>query len=101
LLASTCCVLPLLLVLLGISGAWIGQLRWFEPYSTALMVLAIGSLGLAAWRVFRSAPDGGDTCTAGDTQCRKVHVAARRWFWLVALLTLIPLLVPLAAPLFY
>ncbi|MBK7000304.1 MAG: mercuric transport protein [Rhodoferax sp.] len=94
LLASTCCVLPLLLVLLGISGAWIGQLRWFEPYSTALMVLAIGSLSLAAWRLFRS-------CNANGMECRKVHVAARRWFWLVALLTLIPLLVPLAAPLFY
>lgn len=94
-------MLPLLLVLLGLSGAWMGQLRWLAPYSTALTLLALGSLGLAAWRLFRPAPGDALTCTADGTPCSKVHVAARRWFWLVALLTLIPLLVPLAAPLFY
>ncbi|MDH4275536.1 MAG: mercuric transporter MerT family protein, partial [Gammaproteobacteria bacterium] len=32
LLASTCCLGPLVLLLLGISGAWIGNLRFLEPY---------------------------------------------------------------------
>ena len=35
LLASACCVAPLALVLLGISGAWIGQLA-------ALLALVLG-----------------------------------------------------------
>ena len=30
-LASACCVVPLLLVLLGVSGAWIGNLTKLEP----------------------------------------------------------------------
>lgn len=101
LMASACCVLPLLLAVLGISGAWISQMRGLQPYSTGLMALASASLGLAAWRLFRSAPQAESACDAGDESCRNINVTARRWFWLVAMLTLIPMLVPLAAPLFY
>jgi mercuric ion transport protein len=101
LLASACCVLPLLLAVVGISGAWISQMRWLQPYSTGLMALAVASLGLAAWRLFRSESVADRACDAGDTACRNVNAVARRWFWLIAILTLIPLLVPLAAPMFY
>jgi mercuric ion transport protein len=31
-LASTCCLGPLVLVALGLSGAWIGNLTRLEPY---------------------------------------------------------------------
>ncbi|EBW9243678.1 TPA_asm: mercuric transport protein, partial [Salmonella enterica] len=31
-LASTCCLGPLVLVALGFSGAWIGNLTVLEPY---------------------------------------------------------------------
>ena len=31
-LASTCCIAPLVLLTLGISGAWIGNLTALEPY---------------------------------------------------------------------
>ncbi|MFX5506321.1 mercuric transporter MerT family protein, partial [Acinetobacter baumannii] len=31
-LASTCCLGPLLLIALGFSGAWIGNLTALEPY---------------------------------------------------------------------
>ncbi|MBE0974886.1 mercuric transport protein, partial [Escherichia coli] len=31
-LASTCCLGPLILVALGFSGAWIGNLTALEPY---------------------------------------------------------------------
>jgi mercuric ion transport protein len=101
LLASACCVFPLLLVLLGISGVWISQLRWLEPYSTALMVLSVGSLSLAGWRLFRAAPDSVRTCDSDDRACLQANAQARRWFWLVSLIALIPILVPLAAPWFY
>ena len=99
LLASTCCVLPLVFALVGISGAWIVHMRVLEPYSPALVALALLSLGVAAWRLYR--PSRAAACEAGGTACRQVSGAARRWFWLVVLLTLVPLLVPLAAPFFY
>jgi len=33
--------------------------------------------------------------------CRPVSRTVRNWFWLVLVVTLVPLLVPLAAPWFY
>ena len=101
LLASACCVLPLLLALLGISGAWISQLRVLQPYSNGLIALALCALGLAAWRIYRVPAQGGPACDAQGQVCRASNSAARRWFWLVALFTLVPLLVPVLAPLFY
>ncbi|MCD6734938.1 MAG: mercuric transport protein [Burkholderiaceae bacterium] len=100
-LASTCCVAPLLLAVIGISGAWLSRLHWLAPYSTPLVLMAVALLGVAGWRLYRRAPADGQACSADGATLCAVNVAARRWFWLVVLLTLIPVLVPLAAPLFY
>jgi mercuric ion transport protein len=100
LLASGCCVAPLMLALAGVSGAWIGQLRRIEPYSPWLLGLSFVALGLAGWRLFRRAPDG-VACDADAAACRRANGVARRWFWFVAVLALIPVAVPLAAPWFY
>ncbi len=100
LLSSACCVMPLLFAIVGISGAWIGQLRVLQPWSVPLSVLALLSLGLAGWRLYR--PSAAAACDTSDpAACRRVGSAARRWFWLVAVLTLLPLAVPRAAPRFY
>jgi mercuric ion transport protein len=103
LLASSCCVAPLALALAGISGAWIGQLRRMAPYSPWLMGLAVLALAVAAWRLYRplSARTAACEAAAADTSCRRVGRVARRWFWVVAVLTLIPIVVPMAAPWFY
>jgi mercuric ion transport protein len=101
LLASGCCVLPLAFVLVGVSGAWISQLHRLEPYSSWLAALALGSLAIAAWRVFRPAAANAACDDTVDASCRNANAVARRWFWVVAVLTALPLLVPLAAPLFY
>ena len=100
-LASGCCVLPLLLAVVGISGAWISQLRGLEPFSVALMVLAVAALGLAAWHLFLRVEGAGSSCETTDSSCSTANTRMRRWFWLVCFLTLIPILVPLVAPWFY
>ena len=100
LLSSACCVMPLVFAIIGVSGAWIGQLRRLEPWSGTLSALAIAALAYAGWRLYRPAAIA--ACDANDAaSCQRVGAAGRRWFWLVVVLTLVPLLVPLAAPLFY
>ncbi|WP_298168771.1 mercuric transporter MerT family protein [Acidithiobacillus sp.] len=42
--ASACCVLPLLLIVAGIGGAWMANLRVLEPYAPYLDVLALAFL---------------------------------------------------------
>ena len=100
LLASGCCVMPLLLALAGVSGAWIGQLRRIEPYSPWLMGLSFVALGVAGWRLFRR-PAADASCAIDDVECRRSNGVARRWFWVVAIVALVPLAAPLVAPWFY
>ena len=102
LLASVCCVLPLVFVVVGISGAWISQLQRFEPYSPWLAGLALTSLGVAAFRLFSTKAPLDAACVRDNAAtCRTVSAVARRWFWVIALLTAVPLVMPLLAPLFY
>jgi mercuric ion transport protein len=52
--ASSCCILPLVLFSLGISGAWIGnftQLAPYQPYFIAATLLAFSGRGLRARQV--------------------------------------------------
>ena len=100
LLASSCCVLPLALALAGISGAGISQLHVMEPYSDGLLALAFGALAWAAWRIYGRSAQMQAVCET-DVVCQPVSHQVRNWFWLVLLITLVPLLVPLAAPWFY
>lgn len=52
--ASACCTVPLLLVSLGIGGAWLGNLSLLAPYRPFFTLLALGFLGVAIYRQYRS-----------------------------------------------
>lgn len=54
--ASSCCVLPLVFLGLGISGAWIGNLTALAPYHPLFVAVALGFLGAGFWRVYRRQP---------------------------------------------
>lgn len=51
--ASACCVGPLLLLLLGFSGAWVSHLTALEPYRPILVGLAFIALFMAYLRIYR------------------------------------------------
>lgn len=51
----SCCILPLVLFSLGISGAWIANLTALEPYQPAFFAVAAGFLGVGYWLVYRRA----------------------------------------------
>ncbi len=50
--ASTCCLGPLVLLTLGVSGSWIGSLSAMEPFRPYLMGLTLLLLGLAFRRLY-------------------------------------------------
>ncbi len=51
--ASACCIVPLILFSLGVSGAWIGNLTALEPYKPIFIVITLGFLGYGYWMVYR------------------------------------------------
>lgn len=51
-LASSCCIVPLLLVTLGVSGAWIGNLTVLEPYKPWFAGVALVFVGLGFRQVY-------------------------------------------------
>ena len=52
--ASSCCILPLMLFSLGVSGAWIGNFTQLAPYQPYFIAATTGFLGTGYWLVFRS-----------------------------------------------
>ena len=65
LVASSCCLLPLVLFGLGVSGAWIANLTQLAPYQPFLIAATIACLGYGHWLVYRSskvACAGGEAC---------------------------------------
>ena len=97
-LASTCCLGPLLLVSVGVSGAWIGNLTALEPYRPFFIGVALLALALAYRRIFRRAR----ACAPGEVCARpQVRSAYQAMFWVVLVLVLVALLFPYVLPLFY
>lgn len=95
--ASVCCVGPLLLMLLGISGAWIGNLTAFEPYRPIFIATAAGFLGFAFYKTY-SAPKA-EACEPGSV-CASPRAGRfnRIILWMVTILTFGLLFFPYAVP---
>ena len=97
LLASSCCVLPLALVLLGVSGAWIGNLTALEPYTPLFAVVTLAMIATGLWHAYRQpAPCADGTCA--DPRRRTLTRIA---LWVGAVLVVVALTTRWWAPLFY
>jgi mercuric ion transport protein len=93
-LASACCVGPLVLVATGLGGAWVGYLTVFEPYRWIFIGLAVAALVFAWRRIFRPAAqcNPGEACAV--PQARRVFKIA---IWFVAALVAIAAALPYMA----
>lgn len=96
--ASSCCVVPVLLLGAGASGAWLGNLYAFGPYQPVFVATALGFLGAGFYAVYRRK-------TAID--CVEHGMCAnprsKRWvrviLWSSAVLTITAIVFPYVAPL--
>jgi mercuric ion transport protein len=89
--ASVCCVVPLVLVLAGISGAWIGNLTALDAWRPWFSAATLACLGWAFWSVY-----GPNSHCRTEGVCVDPRVLRRRrsWLWIattvIALLLLFP-----------
>ena len=97
-LASACCLGPLVLIALGFSGAWIGNLAVLEPYRPIFIGVALVALFFAWRRIYRQAA----ACKPGEVcAIPQVRATYKLIFWIVAALVLVALGFPYVMPFFY
>ncbi len=95
--ASVCCVGPLVLLLLGMGGAWVANLTLLEPLRPWLIGATVLFLGLA----FRQLYLQPQVCEPGQACAEPVVRRRQRLiFWITTLALLALLSVPWLAPLF-
>lgn len=93
--ASACCAGPLILLGLGISGSWIGNLGLLEPFRPYLIALTLTLFALAFRKLYLQpqACEIGTPCADSD-KLRK----QRRVFWLSLALAMAIMAFPWYAP---
>ena len=95
--ASVCCVGPLLLLMLGVSGTWIGNLARMEPVRPYLTVATLALLAWAYHLLYRV-----PLACSVDSPCADPMLLQRqrRIFWVVSTLLVGLLALPWVAPYF-
>ncbi len=68
--SSSCCILPLALFSLGVSGVWIGNFTQLAPYQPWFMAATVVFLGCGYWLVYWSPRL---TCAADDACARTLR----------------------------
>ena len=98
-LASSCCIGPLLLVALGVSGAWIGNLTVLEAYQPVFVLITVAFLAFGFWQVYikpKRACSDGEVCARPFTG-RLVKFI----LWAATGLVALAMTIDYWAPLFY
>lgn len=97
-LASSCCIAPLLLLTLGVSGAWMSNLTALAPYQGYFIAATLAFLAAGYWHVYfkpRKACEDGSYCESPQSD-RVVKVV----LWVATVLVALALGVNLILPLF-
>ena len=95
---SSCCILPLVLFSLGVTGAWIGNLAALYPYKAYFFVATAGFLAAGFYQAYRkpkAAACGGDG-DCGTPISDRINKAV---LWGATVLVLAALTFPYYAPL--
>jgi mercuric ion transport protein len=98
-LASSCCIAPLLLLTLGVSGAWIGNLTALEPYKPVFLGVALVFIGLGFRQVYfkqKPACEEGSYCARPESA-----IVTKTALWVATLLVVSAASIDWWASLFY
>ena len=98
--ASLCCVGPLVVLALGMGGAWVSSLTALEPYRPLFVVLAAAALAAAYWQIFIR-PRRVECCDEKICSRPAVKGGYRLGFWLVAAFVSLSVTSPYLIPFFY
>jgi len=94
--ASSCCILPLVLFSLGISGAWIGNLTALYPYKPYFVTITLLFLAAGFYLTYRkpkvACASGSYCATAAAGRMLKISL------WGATVLVIAALAFPYAAP---
>jgi mercuric ion transport protein len=95
--ASACCAGPLILVSVGLGGAWVSRLTALTPYRWIFIGVAAAALAFAWRRIYRPAAkcEPGQVCAV--TEARRAYKIA---FWLVTAFVAASAAFPYSAELF-
>jgi mercuric ion transport protein len=97
--ASSCCVVPLVLFGLGVSGAWIGNLTRLAPYQPYFLTGTAACLGVGYWLRYRSRKT---VCADGEACARPLsNRIVTTSLILATVLVIAALALDFIAPLFY
>jgi mercuric ion transport protein len=98
-LASSCCIGPLALLSLGISGAWIGNLTALEPYKPVFAAIALVFIGLGFRQVYFEPKL---VCVEGSHCARSASaIVTKTALWAGTALVIAALTIDWWTPLFY
>jgi mercuric ion transport protein len=89
--ASSCCILPLAFVSLGVSGAWIGNLTALAPYQPYILAFTAAVLGYSFYAIY-----GRARRACADRTCERPlpSRAVKVGLWLGAMLVGVALAFP-------
>ncbi len=96
--ASSCCIFPLALFGLGVSGAWIGNFTRLAPYQPCFIVATTVFLGYGYWLVYRSSKLA---CADGEICARPLpNWIVKAALFVATILVVVALGIDFFAPLF-
>jgi len=82
-LASACCILPFVLVMLGLGGAWLANLHALYPYRWLFIGAAAAALFFAWRRIYQPQTECAEGEVCAVPEVKRVY---RVLFWVIAAL---------------
>lgn len=94
---TSCCILPLTLVSLGVSGVFIGKLGLLYQYHWYFLAFAGAALAYGFWKAYRPVDEA--ACESGTCARPLNRTFMRVTLWVALAITVIAVAFPYAAPL--